>query len=37
MIAGARALGYPDRGHAAKLLDPPRRREALAAIADGRA
>jgi predicted phosphodiesterase len=29
MVDAARALGYPDRGHAEKLLDPPSRAEAL--------
>lgn len=29
MVAAARELGYPDRGHSAKLLDPPSRDDAL--------
>jgi hypothetical protein len=35
MVSAARALGYPDRGHGEKLLVPPSRDEALAAIAEG--
>jgi predicted phosphodiesterase len=33
MVDAARARGYPDRGHAAKLLDPPSRDEALRELA----
>jgi predicted phosphodiesterase len=34
MVAAARALGYPDRGHAEKLLEPPSRAAALRALAE---
>jgi putative phosphoesterase len=36
MVSAARARGYPDRGHAAKLLAPPTREEVLAAIDEAR-